>query len=459
MSAPSVKPRLFSLARGCMTLVLVLVLGAGRFLLPVSAYAHQADGTGGIGGTGIGPRRAPVITPAGGETGGIGGTGIGPARRPAVTPAGGETGGIGGTGIAPHHVRIVGYGPIQRFGSVFVNGREYALTGQTLVTIDGSVATVAALRIGDIVKVRGVITGPHQGLALHVSVRHAIIGRVNAVVDHGTAFTVLGQKIVAATMGTPFMSLKPGEMVVVSAQRQADGNWAAQRVSVRPVDDKFRLEAKVSAVKPGVIVVAGTTIAAPKALLAGVQPGERVAVRGTVIGTQLRASDVTLRPIALGTNGTRIEVQNYFRSAGAGRIVAADGMVATGALPKMPLSGLKSVMIDGQITAPNRIAIQHIDIDAAMAPDLAGVGAQRAAETGALEAQEPNGDVAEPQTTPDGDVAAPDEVGPPVEIEPPEVNEPTVPTPEVEPPEIEPPHIENPGSEVEPPEIDTPADK
>lgn len=457
MTGPSVKHPRFSLA-GRST-ALVLALCGGWAVLPSWAHAHRADATGGIGGTGIGPGRAPVMTPAGGETGGIGGTGIGPGRAPVMTPAGGETGGIGGTGIGPANARIVGYGPIQRFGSVFVNGREYALTGQTLVTIDGSAATVAALRIGDIAQVRGFTTGPHRGLALSISVRDAIIGPVSAVAHHGTAFTVLGQRVVAATAGKPFMALKPGEMVAVSAQRQADGNWAAQRVSVHPADNRFRLEAKVSAVEPGVIVVAGTTIAAPKALIAGVQPGDRVAVSGTIKGAHLQATDVIRRPIALGAPGTRIEVQNYFRSAGVGRIVAADGMVATGALPKAPLSGLKSVMIDGQITAPNTIAIQHIDIDEAVAPDLAGVGAQRADSVGALETQEPGGDVAEPQTNSDGEVAPPDDVGAPVDIEPPEVNEPSAPTPDVEPPEITPPHVEDPTSQVEPPEIDTPSDK
>ncbi|OZB39786.1 MAG: hypothetical protein B7X48_07540 [Acidiphilium sp. 34-60-192] len=204
MTGPSVKHPRFSLA-GRST-ALVLALCGGWAVLPSWAHAHRADATGGIGGTGIGPGRAPVMTPAGGETGGIGGTGIGPANA-----------------------RIVGYGPIQRFGSVFVNGREYALTGQTLVTIDGSAATVAALRIGDIAQVRGFTTGPHRGLALSISVRDAIIGPVSAVAHHGTAFTVLGQRVVAATAGKPFMALKPGEMVAVSAQRQADGNWAASQ--------------------------------------------------------------------------------------------------------------------------------------------------------------------------------------------------------------------------------------
>ena len=80
----------------------------------------QAQETGGIGGTGIGQ-----------ETGGIGGTGITP-----------ETGGIGGTGLHKLDVPIVGDGPIQAFGSVFVNGREYVVNSSTLVSIDGTPATL-----------------------------------------------------------------------------------------------------------------------------------------------------------------------------------------------------------------------------------------------------------------------------------------------------------------------------
>ncbi len=393
-----------------------------------------------------------------GETGGIGGTAaIGGTR--VVVPAGGETGGIGGTGIAPRRTPIIGYGPIQRFGSVFVNGREFAISGRTLVTINGSAATIANLRVGDIAEVSGVVTGPRRGIARTIAVRDAIIGPVSAVVNHGTSFRVLGQTVVAATAGAPFSAIKPGDFVSVSAQRLADGRWAAQRVSVRPARSRFRLEAMVSAVGPGRVVVAGTTIEAPRTLLAGVHPGQRVAVVGIFRGAQLVATEVRPRPVTLGAPGTRIEVQNYFRTAGAGRITAADGMVATGPLPRAPLTGLRSVVVSGRVTTAGTITIQHIMIDRPAAPDLSGVAARSAGGSSLLENQEPGSEITEPQTNSDDEITQPDAINAPAEIEPPEVNEPNAPTPEIEPPEIETPQVEEPPTVVEPPEIDTQPDK
>ncbi len=420
-------------------LALVALLIAAWTATPTSGHA-QAEETGGIGGTGIS-----------GETGGIGGTGI-------RTPSGEETGGIGGTGVRGRAAPIIGYGPIQRFGSVFVNGREYAISGRTLVTIDGGAVPVAALRIGDIAKVHGIITGPHSGLALSISVRDAIIGRVTAVSGQGSAFTVLGQRVVAATFGKPFADIRPGDTVAVAAQRLSNGNWAAQRVSVLAPSDRFRLEAMVTAVKSGIVAVAGTPISAPPGLTAGLQPGERVAVTGTMTEAGLRAASLTRQPIALGAPGTRVEVQNYFRTTDGGRIVAADGMVATGASPKVNLSGLASVEIDGRVTAPNTIAIDHIDIDTPVAPDLSGPGTSHAEGATQTERQEPGNDIAEPQTGTDTEITPPDDVGAPVEIEPPEVEEPVAPTPDIEQPDISPPHIDTPSPHVDPPEIDVQPD-
>jgi hypothetical protein len=418
---------------------LIGLLITGWAVTPGSGHA-QVEETGGIGGTGVT-----------GESGRIGGTGI-------RAPSGEETGGIGGTGVGGQAVPIIGYGPIQRFGSVFVNGREYAISGRTLVSIDGGAAPVAALRIGDIAKVHGVITGPHSGLALRISVRDAIIGRVTAVSDQGSAFTVLGQRVVAATIGKPFADIRRGDTVAVSAQRLSNGNWAAQRVSVLAPSDRFRLEAIVTAVKAGIVAVAGTPISAPPGLAAGLQPGERVAVTGTMTEAGLRAASLTRQSIALGAPGTRVEVQNYFRTTRIGRIVAADGMVATGASPKVNLNGLSSIEIDGRVTAPNTIAIDHIDIDTPVAPDLSEPGTSHAEGATQTESQDPGNDVVEPQTGTETEITPPDDVGAPVEVEPPEVEEPVAPNPDIEHPDISPPHIDAPSPHVDPPEIEVQPD-
>ncbi|MHB8238014.1 MAG: DUF5666 domain-containing protein, partial [Acidithiobacillus ferrivorans] len=101
---------------------------------------------GGIGGTGI-------------HSGGIGGTGIQP-------------GGIGGTGITA-------LGVIQRFGSIYVNGREYVLSPQTRYSVDGAAGTAKDLHLGDRVTVQAAADG--RTIAQEVRVEHAVIGRVTEV--------------------------------------------------------------------------------------------------------------------------------------------------------------------------------------------------------------------------------------------------------------------------------------
>ncbi len=82
---------------------------------------------------------------------GIGGTGSPPS---AITERGiGSTGGPSGTGII---------GVITGFGSVFVDGFEVRYTPATPVTIDGSPASPAELRTGQVVAIDA--AGPAMGL-------------------------------------------------------------------------------------------------------------------------------------------------------------------------------------------------------------------------------------------------------------------------------------------------------
>ena len=57
-------------------------------------------------------------------------------------------GGIGGTGIT-------GFGVVQKFVSIFVNGREYILDDNTRVTRDGVSVDEKTLHLGDVVSIDG----------------------------------------------------------------------------------------------------------------------------------------------------------------------------------------------------------------------------------------------------------------------------------------------------------------
>ena len=424
---------------------LILIAAATPLALMPPRAGAQSGETGGIGGTGV---RGAIH---GEETGGIGGTGVG------GTGVRGESGGIGGTG-AP----IVGFGPIQRFGSVFVNGREYRVTGRTLVSIDGQPATVASLRVGDMAIVRGIATGRHRGFARFISTWQSIVGPVARVAPNGRRFTVLGQTVTAPA-GTPgFGDIRPGVTAGVSAQRQANGTWIATNVTILPPSSRFRLETTVAAIRRDRVMLGGLSLQARPSVLADIHAGERVVATGTISDGRLSLTALTPRPISLGAPGTRVEMRNFFRSGGGGRLIAADGIEATGAPGGKMLSGLEPTEIDGRVEADGTIAIASISVDVPEQPVTTEQGGgrdgvpeihEKSERSGAVEAREPQAAQSEP-----GESSTKAE--PPRNVEPPEVSEPSeVNEPEIETPEIELPEQQTPEPDIDAPEVEPPSDR
>ena len=414
-------------------LLLAILLSGGMLCRAVPVFA-QAGESGGIGGTGISGGGG------GEEAGGIGGTGV---------QGGEETGGIGGTGIGRRTVPVVGFGPIQRFGSVFVNGREYGIGSQTLVTVDGQPAPVAALQVGDMALVRGIATASHAGIARQIAVWQSIIGPIGAVEPDRKSFTVLGQRVRLAGAVT---SLRPGAVVGVSGQRQADGTWIASRVTTLPASARFRLETTVAGVGQNSVTFQGLTLRAAPSLLAGIAAGERVVAIGLISGGTPRLTALSPHPVELGAPGTLVEARNYFQSVGGGRLVAADGMVAIGAIGTERLSGFDPTDVVGRISPTGSIEITHLQIELPEAPagieprsepSHADVPGTPAAEHGGFEPSE------EPGHAGDADE--------PASVEPPELGEP--PETEIEPPEIQVPEPQAPEPDIDAPEVEPPSDR
>ncbi|WP_297369153.1 DUF5666 domain-containing protein [Acidocella sp.] len=401
---------------------LLAAVAAAALLL--AAGGARAQETGGIGGTGIGQETGGIGgTGMGQETGGIGGTGIGQ-----------EAGGIGGTGIrAP----ITGYGPIQRFGSVFVNGREYRVGAGTLVTIDGKPAPLAALRVGDLVLVHGVAEGAHGGAARSITAWQAIIGPVGAVSANGTRITVLGQTV---ALGAAPPAVRVGAMVGISGQPRADGTWTAYRVTLLPPAQNFRLAAVVSAVGKTSITFGGLTLQASPAQLAGIRVGEPAVITGQITNGQPVLTALSANPLNFGPPGTRVEIEGYFQSAGSGKLVGSNGIVAQSMGKIPPLSGERPMELVGQVSASGEIAGT---IEAEAMPDLPG---QAEASGG--------GDA-----TPGAHNATAQDQGGATHgthnVEPPEASEATEPeAPETEAPEIELPDPQTPEPDIDAPEVE-----
>ncbi len=334
-----------------------------------------------------------------GESGGIGGTGIHP-----------ETGGIGGTGIERTGRAILGYGPIQAFGSVFVNGREYAFNSHTLITIDGAPAPASALHVGDIADVRGTITSPRAGFASTITVLHPLIGPIGTVAPDGRSATLLGQSVVSGNGTALFTSLKPGDAVAISAQLRADGSWVATAVAPAARNDMFQLAGRIETLHPGSVSVAGTLITAPATLTAALNPGQAVIVTGALNDATPRATAITVASPLAAPAGTVVEVKDYFRATGGGMAVASDGLTAAHVTDPSALKGTQPVELLGTMTPSGIIDVDDIGLDSPSTveipepeakPETGAVPPAPEIEPGEIRPEPP--EIELPETRPDND--------------------------------------------------------
>jgi hypothetical protein len=192
-----------------------------------------------------GPNGAPVTTDRGiGGTGllagtfrfadrGIGGTGIGneiprsvvrgfadrpmPLGHMSLEQVAEHTGGIGVTGV------------ITGFSSVCIDGREILLDGAVPIDVDGASARGTALRAGQFAIIDA--ARDDAGIrALHLSVRHEVIGPIERRDPDGNGLTVAGQHVRITSSTWDGTSFGPGDWIAVSGLRAWDGDIVATRL-------------------------------------------------------------------------------------------------------------------------------------------------------------------------------------------------------------------------------------
>ncbi|MBI3778809.1 MAG: hypothetical protein HY274_07855 [Gammaproteobacteria bacterium] len=239
-------------------------------------------------------------------------------------------GGIGGTGIT-------GFGVVQKFGSIFVNGREYFLDNRTHVTREDALSDEKMLRLGDVVRVEGRID-PSSGKSMAISVDShvALQGRVEKVdVTSGTV-TMLGQtvRVTSATLGdTPengallLTRLHSGTRIAVSGFARSDGSWTATRIDPIVVDDsRFVLRGAVQTTDPGrgQFRIGGQLLTMPAGLLSA-QPkmGDVVRIIGHYGDAALQIESVKSDRLMIGAVGQAVEMGGYIQAQpGAGKLVS-----------------------------------------------------------------------------------------------------------------------------------------
>lgn len=343
-------------------------------------------------------------------------------------------GGIGGTGIT-------GFGVVQKFGSIFVNGREYFFDKTTHVSREGVAASQSMLRLGDVVLVRGNVgKNPGAGILTQVDVRIALQGRVQDVNQAQGTFRLLGQTVqvdsgTRGDSGTTSFSLsrlRAGETLAVSALMRADRTWMATRIAPlsAATANEFILRGSVDGVdrEKGVIILGTQSfMIEPSAINANMQRGTVVRIaghydQGQVVVTSIQhVSQLTLDA------GQLVEMSGYVQSLSQAGEIKANGVslhyspsttVVSGRIDDLQTN--TPVAVRGEVNADGSISVREMVINA----DPHEVVLPQRVEV----------------TTPSGHSEQPAEP----ERERPEAERMQVEKPEIEKPEMEIPEIEHP---------------
>ena len=237
----------------------------------------------------------------------------------SVAGEGDPGGGIGGTGIT-------GFGVVQKFGSIYVNGREYAIDAGTQIVPDGKEGP-DQLHLGDVVKVTGVIDAGDRSSALRVDNMLAVRGVVERIQRRGGELVVLGQRIritpatlqieAGAATGASTPTFHAGDPVAISALAAANGSWVAFRVVREPREEiHFAVRGSIEAFAPGrtALRIGGRDFALNDAAVpSGLKVGDVVRVDGQYVGAEARADAVTRVAPLFGETDHLIEMSGYAR--------------------------------------------------------------------------------------------------------------------------------------------------
>lgn len=225
---------------------------------------------------------------------GIGGTGF--SLRPAD-----EDGdrGIGGTGVI---------GTIRKFGSIIVNDLRIAYPTDATVRIDGRPASVADLKLGQVVRVAAT-RGSDGGLSTNaIDITSEVVGPVERVTPK--LMTVLAQTVSTADLkGAQPWAV--GEHVAVSGLRRNDGTIVASLIE--PSDGaSTRVAGPVVQAPDGALRIGGLKLTG----MSGTLIGQRAIVEGHADGAGLAVTRSTDEAALLPKNVRTISVEAYVERHG-----------------------------------------------------------------------------------------------------------------------------------------------
>jgi hypothetical protein len=208
-------------------------------------------------------------------------------------------------------------GPVGAFGSVFVDGTEFA-DGSASVTIDGVAASESALRVGQVATVAGGAASASSGTATAIAVTTKLVGPVSSIDLAAGTVTVLGQTVRVTGDTSIGVGISPtdagglpvGSLVAVDGYRTSTG-LIASRFDLAAAGRALQVAGPVANLNgPGqTFTIDGTTVdysSAAAGLPAQLGNGSYVVASGAALGgaATLRASLITAQAeVPAGSSG------------------------------------------------------------------------------------------------------------------------------------------------------------
>jgi hypothetical protein len=319
----------------------------------------------------------------------------------ACTGPGSGFAGIGGSGY-------ISTGTVTGFGSVFVNGVEFA-TDAAVFDVEDSNASQQDLRVGMVVQVRGQINNDGiTGTATAIRYGDDLQGPISAISVNSDmtlkTLTLLGTTVMVANADTAFNgvgfgALQLGQVVEVSGfydhQNRLRASYLELRASSFDASSPVEITGPISDLSGGLFRVRGVQVDARAAnlehLADGLQPAVMVEVKGRydVASNTITASDVQGEDLRLVDDGRDVSIEGYvtrYVSAadfdlngqpvnaslaslepdnlqlGAGIRVEAEGVISNGVLQARELEGRSgaagvTAYVDAVDVANNRFTV------------------------------------------------------------------------------------------------------
>ncbi|GJD33407.1 hypothetical protein [Methylobacterium aerolatum] len=250
--------------------------------------------------------------------------------------------GLGGSGAI---------GTIRGLAPLIVNAQRIAPAPDVAVRIDGQLASVADLAVGQVARIVG--RAEADGLAAAaIDVTSEVVGSVEAAAPG--RLIVLGQRVITAGLPGEW---RPGTRVAVSGLRRLDGVIVASLVTARGPG----LDRVAGPVRRG---ADGGSMIGNLPLLGGapLQSGSRALATGSAEGGALRVFEAVpdSRPFPAGLWSVSVEV--YLGRAGTA-LALGSGVPLTGEPgPSLPQVGSVRAIVTASLGPEGGLVLDHLDI-------------------------------------------------------------------------------------------------